>query len=82
MSPQSEETSDLFVQAVDDLPSEASGARRRKDESPQGQDNGEYCRAWFTTAGPPGHAKDSPNTIRDEYSILGIVQFKRQGGRA
>lgn len=38
----------------------ASGARRREDESPKGQDDGEYRRAWFTTAGPLGHAKDSP----------------------
>ena len=39
-------------------------------EARQGQDNGEYRRAWFTTAGPLGHAKDSL------ICALGILQFQ------
>lgn len=51
-----------------------SGARRREDESPQGQDNSEYRRAWFTTAGPAGHAKDS------RICVLDILQFSAGDG--
>lgn len=39
----------------------------------QGQDNGEFRRAWFTTAGPAGHAKDS------RIFVLDILQSKRGG---
>jgi hypothetical protein len=36
-------------------------------EARQGRDNGEHRRAWFTTVGPVGHAKDRPKC---ELSIL------------